>query len=147
MEFDLIRNTELFNPQIINIFTLAGHGDRIVVTDRGFPLPKNSQTHIVDVGIAKNLPRVIDIVAPALKLLSVDRLILAAEVRTSNPEFVAQLERLIAEEGLKIPLVFIEHLQFKESVLQADNIPVHGFIRTGECTKYTNVIIECGVSF
>jgi len=145
----MIRNLDLFNPELLSIFAVAGHGDLIAITDRGFPLPKNMFTRVADLGVSKNIPRVMDIIKPALKMVSIESLILSEEIHVYNPEFVKELEAAIIKEDLKIPLTYIPHALFKAKVLQnsTENAPFHGFIRTGECTKYTNVIIVCGVSF
>jgi len=98
------RNLDLFNPELLSIFAVAGHGDLIAITDRGFPLPKNMFTRVADLGVSKNIPRVMDIIKPALKMVSIESLILSEEIHVYNPEFVKELEAAIIKEDLKIPL-------------------------------------------
>jgi D-ribose pyranase len=39
-----------------------GHGDMLVITDRGFPFPRHETQFCIDVSVGRDLPRFVDVV-------------------------------------------------------------------------------------
>jgi len=141
----------ILNRQLLELLSTVGHGDMIAVTDRGFPLPRRGETRVIDLGIVPGLPSFEDLLFPLLDELVVEGYILAEETFKYNPEMIEHLRNCPAiksDEGIVEQV--IPHSDFKGLVLSEGrngHPSLAGCIRTGEFTKYTNVILICGVAF
>lgn len=140
----------ILNRQLLEMLSIVGHGDRIVITDRGFPIPQNGATRVIDLGIVPGVPSFADVLFPLLDELIVEGYILAEETFTYNKEIIEQVRNhpaIMEPEGMTEQI--IPHTDFKDMVLSRDpdRVPLTGYIRTGEFTKYTNIILICGVAF
>ncbi|MGC9313692.1 MAG: D-ribose pyranase [Sediminispirochaetaceae bacterium] len=140
----------ILNRQLLELLSTVGHGDRIVITDRGFPIPQNGSTRVIDLGIVPGVPSFADVLFPLFDELIVEGYILAEETFTYNREIIEQVRKhpaITEPEGMTEQIV--PHTEFKDMVLSRDpdRVPLTGYIRTGEFTKYTNIILICGVAF
>jgi D-ribose pyranase len=149
----------LLNSDLLRIIARAGHGDRIVVTDRGFPLSSGPWTEAIDLSVTPGLPRLMDVLAPLVAELAIEGFVLADETEVHNPG-VATAIRALLESRLETR---IPHTDFKAQVLgggiagQGASVPtgsasgpngrIIAQVRTGEWTPYANVMLVCGVSF
>lgn len=135
----------ILNPELLDVIARAGHGDLVVVTDRGFPLSAASNVRAVDLSIAPGLPRLMEVVRPLAVDLVVEKTIIAEETISVNPEIASEIRS--AFEG--VPEQNIPHDEFKKTVLAGEgrNGRVVAQIRTGEWSRYGNVILVCGVAF
>lgn len=73
-----------------------------------------------------------------LKELEVQEIILAEEIKTVNPAQLTAIKKLMPE----IKLSFIPHEQMKRDLSDAK-----AFVRTGEMSSYSNIILVSGVTF
>ncbi len=114
-----------------------GHTDRLVVCDSGLPIPPGAE--VVQLALTKNIPRFIDTVQALLQEMQVEGAIVATEMADRSTELLKELQRLLP--GVKIQ--FVPHEEFKKLTCNGTK----GFVRTGECTPYANVILISGVTF
>ena len=131
-----MRKNGILNQDILAATGGRGHGDYLVVSDAGLPLPL--EVDRIDLTVVKNLPRFIDVLKPILAEIIVEKIILATEIQKASPELTAQIRELAGS----IPIEFISHEQFKALTHDAKAI-----VRTGEHTPYSNVILQSGVDF
>ncbi|HPE68851.1 MAG TPA: D-ribose pyranase [Thermotogota bacterium] len=129
-----------------------GHGDMLVITDRGFPFPRHDLTECIDVSVGRNLPRFTDVVKVVLEELEIEKVIIADETKTVSPHIYKELEEIIAKvknKGNDIVEENIPHPQFKDMVLNGSlqDKEVKVFVKTGEFTPYANIILVSGVDF
>jgi D-ribose pyranase len=103
----------LLNSDLLRIIARAGHGDRIVVTDRGFPLSSGPWTEAIDLSVTPGLPRLMDVLAPLVAELAIEGFVLADETEVHNPG-VATAIRALLESRLETR---IPHTDFKAQVL------------------------------
>jgi D-ribose pyranose/furanose isomerase RbsD len=144
----------------------AGHGDYIMITDRGFPLPVSNYTKVIDLGLAPGIPAFKTIAELIFPEIAIDWVYFTKETEGSNPDMIETIKLLIPKGA---GFSFMKHEDMKESLLNPeiyhlktkgysreesrmnaqllDQSRIIGFIRTGEFTKYTNILIECGVAF
>lgn len=73
-----------------------------------------------------------------LEELEVQRIYLAQEIKTPNPQMLAAIQERLPET----PTTFIEHEEMKKELHNC-----HAFIRTGEMTPYANILLESNVVF
>jgi D-ribose pyranase len=126
----------ILNQDLLEVIGSLGHTDRIVVCDAGLPIDPNVRR--IDLAITKGTVRFIDVLKPLLNELVVEKIILAEEIVAKSPA----MHQEIAAAATGIPLERVSHEEFKKLTRGAKAI-----IRTGECTPYTNVILQSGVNF
>jgi D-ribose pyranase len=126
----------ILNQDLLNIMGSLGHTDRIVVCDVGLPIDKNVER--IDLSITKGVVKFMDVLKPLLNELVVEKIILAQEIVTKSPAMYQEIVALTKD----IPLELVSHEEFKKLTKGTKAI-----IRTGECTPYTNIILQSGVNF
>lgn len=137
----------ILNSSLLELIASAGHRDLIAVTDRGFPLPLKEGIKVIDLGIAEGIPSFIDVVSLLADELEVEKIIHAEESLKKCPETVSGVKNLFNSE---MPYSVIPHSRFKSLAISGSDSElgrIIGFIRTGEFTAYSNVILQCGVVF
>ncbi|KRO16205.1 D-ribose pyranase [Lacticaseibacillus saniviri] len=130
-----MKKGHLLNTQISSVVADMGHFDTLSIGDAGMPVPK--ETTKIDLAVTKGLPKFIDVLATVLEELQIQKVYLAEEIKTENPEQLVAIKQLI-----DVPIEFIPHTAMKEHLRQDK-----AFIRTGEATPYSNIILESGVTF
>ncbi|AST84583.1 D-ribose pyranase [Latilactobacillus sakei] len=131
-----MRKTKVINTQISSVISDMGHFDTLSIGDAGMPVPAGTKK--IDVAIENGVPSFIQVLTNILSELEVQKVYLANEIKTANPEQLAAIKALIGET----PIEFIDHSQMKQDLNKAK-----AFVRTGEMTPYSNIILESGVVF
>ncbi|SPC39351.1 D-ribose pyranase [Latilactobacillus fuchuensis] len=131
-----MRKTRVINSQISNIISDMGHFDTMSIGDAGMPVPVDTKK--IDVSIENGVPSFMQVLENVLSELEVQKVYLAKEMIDQNPEQLANVKALIGDT----PIEFIEHEQMKQDLSKAK-----AFVRTGEMTPYSNIILESGVVF
>lgn len=129
-----------------------GHGDMLVITDRGFPFPRHENTICIDVSVGRDLPRFVDVVKVVLEELEIEKVIIADETKSASPEIYSQLKEIVSQvknKGNAVVEENIPHPEFKDLVLNGglQGKEVKVFVKTGEFTPYANIILVSGVDF
>ncbi len=147
-----MKKTGILNPGISELVARMGHGDMLAITDRGFPLPLNSDTAAIDVSVSRNIPRVTDVVKAVVEELEIESVLVAEETERISPqiykEFIEVLQSL-NNKGNPVRIKIIPHDDFKHLVLRGaeEGKELKGMVRTGELTPYANIILISGVPF
>jgi D-ribose pyranase len=131
-----MKKSGILNIEISRVIASMGHGDCIVISDAGLPVPYS--VPLVDISVSKNIPKFIDVLRSILMELKVEKAILAEELETNNPKVYESIKRLLPD----IEIETIKHKDFKERLSQ-----VKAVIRTGEFSSYSNIILFSGVVF
>jgi D-ribose pyranase len=128
----------ILHSELARIVAGMGHGDKLVVCDSGYPIPHNRP--VADVILTISIPRIVQTLKVILEELHVEKAIVTNEMESiSNPIY---REITAALDG--IPVEKIPYEQFKEITRTETNI---SFVRTGEATKFSNLILVGGVVF
>ncbi len=128
----------ILNSDISRVLSYLGHTDTIAIGDCGLPIP--DETERIDLALAFGVPtfmQTLEIVAQDMKI---EKIILAEEIKTQNPDVLAQIEALFA--GQQIEVEFISHAALKECTGRCKAV-----IRSGETTPYANIILQAGCIF
>ncbi|MEJ1320013.1 D-ribose pyranase [Latilactobacillus sakei] len=131
-----MRKTKVINTQISSVISDMGHFDTLSIGDAWHA--STSGTKKIDVAIENGVPSFIQVLTNILSELEVQKVYLANEIKTANPEQLEAIKALIGET----PIEFINHSQMKQDLNKAK-----AFVRTGEMTPYSNIILESGVVF
>jgi len=126
----------ILNEDLLRVMGSLGHTDRIVVCDVGLPIDKNVEK--IDLAVTKGVVKFMDVLVPLLNELVVEKIVLAEEIVTKSSSMYKEITALT--KG--IPIELVSHEEFKKLTKATKAI-----VRTGECTPYTNIILQSGVNF
>ena len=133
-----MKRNGILNSNISRVLSYLGHTDCICIGDCGLPIP--DEVERIDLALAFGEPtfmRTLEVVVGDMK---VEKIVLAEEIKTQNPNVLRQVEELFA--GQNIEVEFVSHVELKERTFDCKAV-----IRTGEITPYANVILQSGCIF
>lgn len=122
----------LLNPAINHLLSRVRHTNYLLISDRGFPTLPRVET--VDISLVADVPRVIEVLQAVRANFQCSRAIMSAEFRDIQGPDV-QSSYTDALQGVEI--TWISHSEFKQKALE-----VIGIIRTGDTTRFGNVLLE-----
>lgn len=142
----------VLHNDLARLIARMGHGDMLVIADRGFPFPRHEYTECIDLSIGRGLPQVADVLKVVLEELEIEKVIIANETKTVSPQTYQQFKDILApvrNKGNAIVEENIPHPDFKHMVLNGglEGKEVKGFVKCGEFTPYANIILISGVDF
>ena len=131
-----MKKTGIMNQGISSVVAGMGHNDMIMVCGSAYPIPEEGNR--IDLALEPGLPGFEDVVRVILKELEVKRFYVSEKTQEASP---GQLEKLCRLMPGKEP----------DMVSQAELMKIGGkakaYVRTGECTPFSNVILVGGVIF
>ena len=133
-----MKKNGILNSDISRVLSYMGHTDQIAVGDCGLPIP--DETERIDLALAFGIPtfmQTLEIVAQDMKI---EKIILAEEIKTQNPEVLRQIEVLF--DGQNVETEIVSHTELKAKTKECKAV-----IRTGETTPYANIILQSGCIF
>ena len=128
----------ILNSDISRVLSYMGHTDWLCIGDCGLQIPEDVER--IDLALAFGEPtfmRTLEIVAKDMK---VEKIILAEEIKTQNPDVLRQIEELFAWQSVEVE--YVSHVELKEKTHDCKAV-----IRTGEITPYANIILQSGCIF
>lgn len=130
-----MKKNGILNSDISRVLSYMGHTDQIAVGDCGLPIPE--ETERIDLALKFGVPGFMEVLCEVKKEMKIEKIILAEEIKTKNPEILEQILQLFdrAEEDCEIEYVSHEELKEKTHTCKA-------VIRTGETTPYANIILQ-----
>lgn len=131
-----MKKTKVINSNISRVIADMGHFDLLSIGDVGMPVPNNIEK--IDLAVTKNLPSFIDVLNNVLDELEVQKIYLAEEIKYKNANQLSLIKKTLPN----VKIEFIKHDDMKKKLTETK-----AFIRTGEMTPYSNVILESGVTF
>lgn len=132
----------LLNSRICHVVSKLGHTDQIAIGDAGLPIPHNTER--IDLAVTEGIPCFLDVLRTMLSVMKVERIILANEIKERNKTIYAETLALIEEFCPDAQVVYCSHIAFKK---MTEENRCKAVIRTGECTPFSNIILESGVIF
>jgi D-ribose pyranase len=129
-----MKRSGILNIELVTLIAELRHGHAIMVTDAGFPVPKDARC--IDLAITKNIPTIEFV----LKLLDgemiTEKVLFAKELRTNNP-------------GLHKKVLSIFNDCDNEEVAHSDLIfqyasTIKCFVHTGEFSPWGNIVLVAG---
>lgn len=115
-----------------------GHTDTITIGDCGLPIPENVAR--IDLSLTFGEPPFIRVLELVLADMKVEKITLAEEIKTQNPDMLDKINMLF--NGQNVEVEFVPHTEFKNKTKTSCAI-----IRTGETTPYANIILQSGCIF
>lgn len=135
-----MKKNGILNSDISRVLSYMGHTDQIAVGDCGLPI--SEETERIDLALKFGVPGFMEVLCEVKKEMKIEKIILAEEIKTKNPEILEQILQLFdrAEEDCEIEYVSHEELKEKTHTCKA-------VIRTGETTPYANIILQSACLF
>lgn len=134
----------LLNSEISYVISKMGHTNTLTIGDCGLPVPEGVQR--IDLAVTKGLPEFMPVLKAVLEELSVEKIILAEEIKDKSPDIFKNIMEIInlteKEENKKIDVEYVPHEVFKEKTKSSKAV-----IRTGEYKPFANIILVSGVTF
>ena len=131
-----MKKTKVINSDISRVIAQMGHFDKLSIGDAGMPVPAGTEK--IDLAVDNGLPSFTQVLLNVLEELEVQRIYLAEEIKTENPKMLESIQEIMPN----VPVTFIPHSEMKQDLNNC-----RAFIRTGEMTPYSNIILESGVVF
>lgn len=120
----------ILNSEIAKGLADLGHTDLIAIGDCGLPIDEDKK---IDISLKLGSPSFIDVLEEVLKDFSVEKYILASEIKDNNKDQEDRIKELLPD----VDSEYISHEEFKERLKDVKFV-----IRTGENTPYSNIILQ-----
>jgi len=133
-----MKRAGILNSEISRVLSYMGHTDLLAIGDCGLPIP--DEVERIDLALTFGEPtfmRTLEVVAGDMKI---EKIILAEEIKTQNPQVLEQVKSLFADQDVETE--FVSHTQLKALTHDCKAV-----IRTGETTPYANIILQSGCIF
>ncbi|MGH3630546.1 MAG: D-ribose pyranase [Sciscionella sp.] len=124
----------IIHAELARALAALRHTDTFVIADAGLPIPAG--VTCIDLGYRYGQPSFVDVSATVLAEVVVEHSWMSRGVEVANPAVLAHIR------GLGLQPQRIEHEAFKKQAAEAAVL-----IRTGEATKYANLLCRAGVAF
>lgn len=126
----------ILHPELCRALAMMGHGDVFIVSDAGFPIPKDVWR--IDLAIAPNLPDLYSVLDLVRAELIVERIMYAAEIETNNVPLANWLRTSFAGSGADFEPV--SHTRMLSDVAASARV----IVRTGAFNPWGNIGLVCG---
>ncbi|AVK63235.1 D-ribose pyranase [Lactobacillus sp. CBA3606] len=131
-----MKKGKVINSDLSRVIAQMGHFDKLSLGDAGMPVPMGTEK--IDLAVDNGIPSFMQVLNNVLEELEVQRIYLAAEIKTDNPQMLTQIKKRLPDT----PITFIPHTEMKQALNEC-----RAFVRTGEMTSYANILLESGVTF
>jgi len=131
-----MKKTGILHSLLSESVAMFGHGDGLVIGDAGMPIPDGPRR--IDLAVARGIPSFEQVLRATLTELHVERAVLAQETLQHSPA----VAELLADLLPGIPVEVVSHEELK-----ARSADARVMVRTGEFTRYANVLLIAGVVF
>lgn len=131
---EVMKRSGILHAELCKLIAQTCHGHMIMVTDVGFPKPKNIPC--IDLALTKNVPTIEFVLKLIDSEMITEKLIYAGELQTNNPSLHKKVLDIFTDTD-------------KEVVKHTDLIEIYApklqcVVRTGEYSPWGNIILVAG---
>ncbi len=130
-----MRTNRILHPELAKELALCGHLDIVLVTDAGFPIPKDAKR--IDLGYYAGEADVLQILRMLRKEMFVEEVSFATEVKTHHPALYKEVQEIYTGSGAVFKGTthenLIENIAPKAKVV----------IRSGSLNAWANFALTC----
>lgn len=120
------------NPEINSLLSRVRHTDTLIISDWGFPHMAGVET--IDISLIAGVPRVVDVLRAIRLNFNCGKAVMASEFRETSS---AETLRCYEEALNGVSIAWKPHALLKSRAKGAV-----GIIRTGDTTRFGNVLLE-----
>lgn len=132
-----MRTTGVIHPELIELLAAGGHGDLIVLADAGLRIPAGRRR--VDIGLSCGVPTMTQVLAAVRRDLVIEATEVATEFGEWSPGTLAEVVALLDAP----PAATRPHAELMADMAER----AYAYIKTGDCSAFSSVVLTCGVSF
>ncbi len=133
-----MKKAGILHSELARIVAGMGHGDKLVICDSGYPIPHGRP--VADVVLTVGVPGLLQTLNVVLQELHIEGAMMAKEAGKRSPAMLKEIRKVLAG----VPLRLVPHEKFKSYCRTEPNV---NFVRTGEATPFSNVVLVAGVIF
>ena len=133
-----MKKSGILHSDLAAIVAGMGHGDKLVICDCGYPIPHDRP--LADCVLTVGTPGLVQTLKVVLGELHIEGAMMAKEVEQKSPAILKEIQAAIGT----VPMKKIPHEKFKEFCRSEPNV---NFVRTGEATPFSNIVLIAGVVF
>lgn len=130
-----MRPGRILHPALAKGLAECGHGDFVLVTDSGFPIPKDANR--IDLGYYEGQVDVLDILRMLRKEIYVEKVGFDPAVRDCHPVLYKQLQEIYTGAGASFTA--IPHEELVEKIAPRAKL----IIRSGSFNAWANIALTC----
>lgn len=130
-----MKRSVILNSALSHAIASMGHGDIMIVTDAGFPIPNSAWR--VDLAIIQDIPDLETVLTAISQEMVAEKVAYAAEMVENNPPLLAKVKRIFStSEHFTLPHTqILTEMAFKAKVI----------VRTGAFDPWGNILLYSGV--
>jgi D-ribose pyranase len=129
-----MKKSRILNKYLNNAIASMGHGDILIISDAGFPIPEGKR---IDLAIEQDKPGILEILDLVTSDLIYERAIVATEQKDFNPILFDKVTKICDRCS-------IETITHKE-IIEEFTKKAKYIIRTGGFEPWGNIILYSGV--
>ncbi|QPK82349.1 D-ribose pyranase [Schaalia sp. ZJ405] len=100
----------ILHPELAQALAELGHTDVVLVTDAGFPIPRDARR--IDLALYQDVPTVYQILRVLRQHMFAEEVHFAPEVKTHNPDLYSEIQDIYKGSGAKfIPAIHEELIE------------------------------------
>ena len=130
-----MKRNGILNQPLSDVIASLGHGDMLIVSDAGFPIPRDA--HRVDLALAADLPDLRTVLGLLAAEVITERVVLAAEMETYNAPLFTWLRETFSDAEFD--------LRPHEEMLSTVARGAKAIVRTGAFDPWGNIGLVSGV--
>jgi D-ribose pyranose/furanose isomerase RbsD len=130
-----MKRGRILNRQLSDALSSMGHGDWLVITDAGFPIPNDGRR--IDLALEADLPSVQQVLSAILSDFIYEKFVVTTEQKENNPRLYADIRAMVD----RCPIEDIPHSQFLVEYPPKAKF----FVRTGAFDPWGNIALCSGV--
>ncbi len=130
-----MRLGRILHPELAKALATCGHTDIILVTDAGFPIPK--EVNRIDLGYYPGKTDLLDILKMLREEIFVEEVSFAPEVKTHHPALYQELQEIYTGSGAVFSAK--SHEELVEKIAPKAKV----VIRSGSLNAWGNIALTC----
>jgi D-ribose pyranose/furanose isomerase RbsD len=130
-----MRLGRILHPELAKALATCGHTDIILVTDAGFPIPK--EVNRIDLGYYPGKTDLLDILNMLREEIFVEEVSFAPEVKTHHPALYKELQEIYTGSGAVFTAK--SHEDLVEKIAPKAKV----VIRSGSLNAWGNIALTC----
>jgi D-ribose pyranose/furanose isomerase RbsD len=130
-----MKKGRILNQKLNEAIAAMGHGDWIIITDAGFPIPNDGRR--IDLALEANIPTIPQVLSAILSDFVYERCVLTLEQKTNHPELYAKISSMID----RCPIETLPYPQFMAEF----TVKPKFFVRTGAFEPLGNIALCSGI--
>jgi D-ribose pyranase len=131
-----MKTSGVLHPELLELLAAAGHGDLIVLADAGLRIPEDKLR--LDLGVTCGVPSMAQVLAAVRQELVIEAAVVASEFSDWNPDVFDEVTALLEVTPTAKP-----HVELMAEMAES----AYAYVKTGECTAYSSVVLVCGVNY